>query len=296
MIASYIMNKRSHCVCERDLFPDDCDCGFEEEEEQRQAARRVRLAIERKQFLAEYPSIIFPSYKIYKESNGRLGFCLLGSPPTWSERNKMITDELMRFQKTLRKPTILDWTHEKEWRATEMCLRIVHEYNFLGYREFKNNWDSGNFYGEGRLLRNHNIGDGDFIGEVMSYVCPSLELERIIDPFVKAIAIIETYRNKDSFIDAWNDFFHNSPEQCNSRFVYLGYVQDRYIGWNSPFVKKQNCARQKFVQLTNRQFERFWDEAVMTVKALLVIDCLKEWAHVRYTSRGLYNDSFAFDF
>jgi hypothetical protein len=178
MNASYITNKRTHCVCERDLFPDDCDCGFEEEEAQRQAARRVRLAIKMKQFLAENPSIIFPSYKTYKESGGRLGFCLLGPPPSWSKRNKLIVDELTRFQGTLRKPTILDWTHEKEWQATEMCLRIVHEYyGFMGYREFKKDWDSGNFYRGGRLLKNHNIGDGDFIGEVTSYVCPSLELE-----------------------------------------------------------------------------------------------------------------------
>jgi hypothetical protein len=42
-----------------------------------------------------------------------------------------------------------------------------------------------------------------------------------------------------------------------------------------------------FVQLTNRQLELFWDRAVMTVKALLIIDCLNVWADASFISRGL---------
>jgi hypothetical protein len=100
----------------------------------------------------------------------------------------------------------------------------------LGYEKFKKDWDNGEYYGEGNLLRNPNIKVGDFIGEVIDYICPYLEVEQIIDPFIKAIAIIETYQMKDAFLDAWNEFFHNSPDQSDCRFVYFGYVQDRYIG------------------------------------------------------------------
>jgi hypothetical protein len=84
------------CICERALFADDCNCGFEEEEELRHATKWLQVENKRKKFLAEYPSIIFQSYKDYKQSNGRLGF-VLGPPPTRSERNLLIVDELMEF-------------------------------------------------------------------------------------------------------------------------------------------------------------------------------------------------------
>lgn len=55
---------------------------------------------------------------------------------------------------------------------------------------------------------------------------PSLDLERIIDRFVKAIAVVETYRSKDGFIYVWNEnifIFHNAGEYLDIRFFYLGW-------------------------------------------------------------------------
>jgi hypothetical protein len=285
-------NRRTHCVCDRDLFPDDCDCGFEIEEEMRRAVKQIRLERERMIFLSEYPSIVFTPFKTYK--SGSLFF--LGPCPTRSERNEIILEELMGFRSTLERPNLYSWVNEDKWGMIDKCLGLIHEYDWMGYKEFKRDWDSGRYYGEGELLRNPNIKVGDIIGEVIDYVSPSLQIERIIDPFVKAIAIVETFQSRDGFVDAWTDVFHGSHELSDSRFVYFGYVQDRYIGWNSPFDQDKNCASQSFVQMTNRQLGVFWDRAVMTVKALLVIDCLKTWAHLRFTSRGLYNESFNFDF
>jgi hypothetical protein len=285
-------DKRSHCVCERDLFPDNCDCGFDFEEKLRRA-KQIWLERERMIFLSEYPWIVFPPYKTYNQ--GSLLF-FLGPSPTRSERNKIILEELKEFRSTLQRPTIYSWVDEDKWRITDICVDLIHEYNWMGYKEFKKDWDSDRYYGEGKLLRNPNLKVGDIVGEVIEYVSPSLQIEGIIDPFVKAIAIVETFQSKDGFIDAWNEFFQGSHELSDSRFVYFGYVQDRYIGWNNPFDREKNSASQSFVQLTNRKLGQFWDRAVMTVKALLVIDCLKAWAHVHFTSHGLYNESFDFDF
>jgi hypothetical protein len=44
---------------------------------------------------------------------------------------------------------------------------MIHEYDFLGYEKFKKDWDSGKYYGEGKLSRIPNIKVGDFIGEVI---------------------------------------------------------------------------------------------------------------------------------
>jgi hypothetical protein len=111
-----------------------------------------------------------------------------------------------------------------------------------------------------------------------------LEVKQIIDPFIKAIAIVKTYKSKDEFLDAWNEFYHNSADQLDCRFVYFGYVQDRYIGWNSPFNKKINRDSQRFVQLTNRQLGKNWDL------------CLMVWADAHFISLRLYNEFFNFGF
>lgn len=80
------------------------------------------------------------------------------------------------------------------------------------------------------------------------------------------------------------------------RFVYLGYQFEEYIGWNSPFGIKTNTCFQLHCQFNTFKLEQFWEKAWITVKGLLIMDCLNIWAHDRFTSRGLTTDPFDFGF
>lgn len=125
-------------------------------------------------------------------------------------------------------------------------------------------------------------------GEVTDFVCPSRELERIIDLFIKAVAIVETWRTEEDFIHVWDEFFQGKPDRSDAKFVYLGWKFEKYIGWNDCFVKNQNYVRQVFLQ--------FHRDHKITVKALLIIDCLDVWAYHHFGSYGTIDESFDFCF
>lgn len=141
-----------------------------------------------------------------------------------------------------------------------------------------------------------NVGIDDFVGEVTEFVCPNKELERIIDPFTKAIAIVETWMTEDDFITAWNDFFEGKSDSSDARFVYLGWKFEKYLGWNGRFVKNQNNVKQVFCQFSSYRLAQFWNRARNTVKALLVMDCIDFWAYRQFRSSGLVDEPFDFSF
>jgi hypothetical protein len=178
----------------------------------------------------------------------------------------------------------------------DTCLILAHDYDLLGYKSFKRKWDDGTYYGKGNLYKSLNVGIDDFVGEVIEFVCPSRELERIIDPFTKAIAIVETWKTEEDFIRAWNDFFQGKPDRSDARFVYLGWQFEHYLGWDGRFVQHRNNVKQKFCQFSTLKLADFWKRACNTVKALLIMDCIDFWAYRKFRSSGLIDEPFDFSF
>jgi hypothetical protein len=314
--------------CDKDLFPEDCDCDFDEinpkvtttnttkkknkfiitnEDDERgrsnAAAQENNQGFDNASFSMDYKSLIFPPYKEYtvtKKNDPTMRFWLLQLPPTTDELKHTIVEALQAKKRAVLQEYAEDgnifYGVDPRLYILDTCLELVYDYNLLGYKKFKKDFDGGLYFNEGALQRSLNVGIDDFVGEVTEFVCPSRELERIIDPFTKAIAIVETWNTENDFVEAWNDFFGGKPDLSNARFVYLGWKFENYLGWDGRFVKGENNVRQEFSQFNNLILRRFWNRARNTVKALLIMDSIEVWAYYRFRSCGLISEPFDFSF
>jgi hypothetical protein len=266
------------------LFPDDSDCGYHEQQTLHPDKKQKKDDGD-KHFLRNYPDLIFPNYSEYYSSQGSpsAGRLLMNAAVDTACMRKetkriMIDAILAEDQRMRRHPGEYSFTDERQTLAT--CIELIKEYSAMpGYRDYKKIYDEKKYFNEGTLkLGNTEV--GYIVGEVIDYVTPSLDLERIIDRFVKAIAIVETYRSKDNFINAWNEnIFHNAREYADIRFLYLGWDLKTYIGCDTNLKSKEETAMVTVCEQFNRQqLERFWDKAWNTVRALLLVDCLRTWA------------------
>lgn len=175
----------------------------------------------------------------------------------------------------------------EEEELLDICLELAHDYNASGYRKFKSDYDDDNFYSRGRLVQG-NInkttgGQAVFVGEVFDCVSPDRDIEGIIDKFIKAIAIVETWETEDKFLEAWDrDVFKHVGDRSDNRFVHLGWQMNKYLGWNTPALtekERYNLVKKVlFQQFDHRSLSKFWKIAWRTVKALLIMDCINKWA------------------
>jgi hypothetical protein len=122
-------------------------------------------------------------------------------------------------------------------------------------------------------------------------------LERINDPFIKAIWIVETWRTEEDYIHAWNDFFQGKADTLDARFVYLGQtIDNEYLGCNGCFVINQNNLQQVFCQINRLNLARFYNRAWNMVKVLLIMDCIDVWEYCHFRRYGLIHEPFDFCF
>lgn len=271
--------KRDRCTCDRELFPDDCDCGYEE---QQQSTKR-KLAED--EFLRSYTTSIFPRYKQYMrgEEDGIMWWRLgVGDPPTTREkRDKMIEAVARERIRLILIPVEQPNEYWEEWETLNECLAIMKEYHDPpGYRGVKMRWDNGTFCKEGTLKKGNAV-LGNIIGEVVDFVSPSVEVEKIVEKHIKAIAVVETWKTKEQFIEAWETdvFGGQTSERALSRYVYLGWKLYEYIGIDNPITKANARKIQNSVQFDRCKLGNFWDKARITVKAMLIVDCLDMWAY-----------------
>lgn len=308
-----------YCLCDQDLFGDeDCrDCDYDESilltypsavptkrtkievvddavaEEEAPQLINVASVPTGNSFLMDYPEIIHPLYKDYcgdwKNSENEV-----------EERNKMII--VRRFLIQEKNECVRNRTRvEHNWHGSytyygpkgeeeeimDICLELAHDYYGCGYRKFKSDYDSLNFYPHGRLiqgnLKKKMGGQEVVVGEVFDCVSPDREIEGIIDKFIKAIAIVEKWETEDNFLDAWDrNVFNRVADGSDDRFVYLGWQMNKYLGWNTPDlseVERYHLVKMgEFQQFNYRSLSKFWQVAWRTVRALLIMDCINQWA------------------
>jgi hypothetical protein len=286
-----INNKRTRCICERDLYFDDCDCGFEEELLLQSAKKHKDT------FLLDYPTLIFPKYKDYT-TGATMEFWRLGSPPPTKAQQKSLM--ITAVKDKMRHMMMWDQQgdYSEELKVLEKCLMLLEEFHSMpGYEFYKKMFDEKRYYQDGKL-RWGNFEVGNIVGEVTDYVTPSPEIEGIIDPFVKAIAVVEKYETSDGFLEAWNGggIFKHKGENANARFLYLGRRFKMYIGRDTKLSKEgQETAMERVSYRCDTQgLVQFWDNAWNTVKAMLIIDCLHSWSYNYHISR--LTGPFDFDF
>jgi hypothetical protein len=287
-LVNNVNNKHAHCICQRELFRHDCDCGFDEQL-LLQAVKKCKES-----FLQDYPTLIFPKYKYYTKGTWA-EFQRLGSLTTKAQQKslmiKAITDEMRHL--------MLDQQDDcsEEWKVLEKCLILLKEYHSMpGYTSYKKAFDEKRYYQHGKL-RWGNFEVGNIVGEVTEYVTPSPNIERIIDPFIKAIAVVEKYETLDRFLEAWNGgVFKNKGEHANVRFLYLGQRLKMYIGCDTKLSQGEETVMERVsCQCDTQGLVRFWDNAWNAVKAMLIIDCLHSWSYNYLISSLTGPFDFGFD-
>jgi hypothetical protein len=165
-----------------------------------------------------------------------------------------------------------------------VCLELVHDYDCCGYKKFKKDFDEGKYYDQGRLYKGNEV-VGKIIGEVSEYVSPVVDVERIIDKYIKAIAILERWKTVDDFIYDWDGNVFTglllNEKTAHERFLFTGFVLNRYIGWeNNSVAELHDCGLiMEFQQVTTGTITRFWNKARMTVQAMSIVDRLDDWSY-----------------
>jgi hypothetical protein len=201
------------------------------------------------------------------------GIHLLGRVPDAKEKKEIMVKRLLEEKIQVK-------GDEEGIDILNACLELINDYNTKGYRHFKRCYDEGTYYKKGHLFKGNNI-VGRCVGEVTDYVSPSLEIEGMIDNYIKAIAIVEIWQTEDAFIFDWEEnVFGGARDLSEKRFIFMGWVLNRYIGWNTNSVKIQHdCGKVDwFLQFDRRRLSIFWNKAWNTVKAMLIVDCLDSWA------------------
>ena len=258
--------------CDKDLFPEACDCDFDkinplvtsttkknkfiknEDEWHSDAAahQENNQGFDDASFSMDYKSLIFPPYKDYmvtKKNDPAMHFYLLQPPPTTEELKHTIVEALQVARRAVLQEYAKDgniyYVIDLHLDILDTCLVLVHDYNLLGYKKFKKDFDGGVYFAKGTLQQSLNVSIDDFVGEVTEFVCPSRELERIIDPFTKAIAIVEMWRTENGFVEAWNEFFGGKPDSSDARFYLFGVEVWKLsrLGWLLCWKKKQCVPR-----------------------------------------------------
>jgi hypothetical protein len=214
------------------------------------------------EFIRNYPISIFRHYNRYMKGNedGIMWWGLrTGPPPTVSKtKDKMIEAIAREKMRLIRIP--VDQPNEywrEQWDILNECLVMIKEYhNPPGYRMVKRRWDEGSFCNQGTLKKG-NESLGYIIGEVVDFVSPSVEVERIVEKHIKAIAVVETWKTKERFIEAWETgvFGGKTSERALVRYIYLGWRLTENIGLDSPVLTHANERDSRLLQ-NSVQFDR----------------------------------------
>jgi hypothetical protein len=124
----------------------------------------------------------------------------------------------------------------------------MRERRLPGYRTMKRSWDDGSFCGG--KLKQRNMKVGNIVGEVVDFISPSVDVKRIIDKYVEAIAVVETWGTEEQFVEAWeNDVFGGEyNEMAGIRYVDFRLVT-RYGGPCTEWVQPEYSLE----TLTNKQ-------------------------------------------
>jgi hypothetical protein len=310
LINYQLSNKRRYCLCDEDLFPeDDCaDCEYDESILLTRPAARQRKVLEQddhntssvrkcenlfnKSFLMAYPGNVYPPFnKQYSDWRQRSGGITSGEPKKVvmstlvAEKKRFLANRLEIKSAYDYSTYVVSGTKGEDEDIVDICLELAYDYDACGYGKFKFDFDHSIFYDHGRLVKgNYSVGSKFVVGEVLDYVTPSREIEGIIDKYVKAIAIVETWQTEENFLENWEEnVFNKVGDNSDNRFVYLGWTMNRYLGWNTPNITEQKELEALGKETLCKQFNtvtlsRFWKKAWNTVKALLIMDCLNNWA------------------
>jgi hypothetical protein len=114
----------------------------------------------------------------------------------------------------------------------------------------------------------------------MTILTPSSEVEEVLCKFVKSIATVETWSDRNKFIDIWNDMhFPGKLEFSLQRYIRLGWKPEDYVGWDWVLGNKNRLVKEhlSFVHLDSVRLGYYWDKAWDCVKALLIMDALVNW-------------------
>jgi hypothetical protein len=119
------------------------------------------------------------------------------------------------------------------------------------------------------------------IGEELTILTPLRDVEEVLCKFVKSIATVETFNNRDNFINIWNEtHFPGESEMSIRRFIRLGWTTEDYIGWDWAGDNDRNVKYVlEFVHLDSRRLGYYWDEAWEYVRAMLIMDALVDWIY-----------------
>jgi hypothetical protein len=279
-IANYsATSKRTRC----------CDSGYEEQQRS-SGIRRKNAGVDDRsdiEFLRQYPSFFFPYYNEYMMGDVDRQL----SPIMLSRKKDLILHEIAQERMRLKRLTGRLDEYWKEWDVLNECIVMLKEYDSPpGYKSVKSSWDSCSFFKDGKL-RKGNMMVGNIVGEMVDFVTPSIDVERIIDKYVKAIAVVETWRTKERFIEAWvMDVFRGErSERANIRYIYLGWRMRNYIGIDNPVMEGESGGGMMHVsvQCDTHRLSMFWEHALITLKAMLIMDCLDSWAETRLSSSSI---------
>jgi hypothetical protein len=96
---------------------------------------------------------------------------------------------------------------------------------------------------------------------------------------------VEKWETEENFLEAWESLvFENAGERSDDRFIYVGWHNTTYLGWNTPeyirryMLKSEARKKQVFHQFDQMLLSKFWGIAWRNVKALLLMDCIKRYA------------------
>jgi hypothetical protein len=296
----HFTGKRKYCLCDKDLFPgDDCEsCGYDESILRHYPDARPLLKVARLQQTNDLEECTVISKDITKKHIQTI---------LKKEKTRLVSNRVeMKRGIHLYYYYVEVADKEEEEEVVDICLELAHDYNACGYKKFKKDYDIKSFNSQGRLLEGS---DGARIrvavGEVTDYVSPSKEVEGIIDKYVKAIAIVETWKTEDSFLKDWNDtVFTGVGEKSNDRYIYMGWNMKTYFGWNMRQLELNDEEEQSEIgrmeavsmQFDQRTLSAFWKKAWNTVRALQLIDRINEWALDHARNPVAWRKPFVFSF
>jgi hypothetical protein len=127
----------------------------------------------------------------------------------------------------------------KDIKVLDILMVLNRDYDCKGFNKFCQDWQEKK-YAKGRLrmqchldVSRNCVALEQGIGEEPTILTPSSEVEEVLCEFVKSIATVETWRNRDNFIKVWNDrHFPGESEFSIRRFVRLGWTPEEYVAWN----------------------------------------------------------------
>jgi hypothetical protein len=228
-------------------------------------------------FLQQYPSTIYKHFGLYNKHVPSMDTSL----PTPSVVKEWVEHYICRLSQNKYKK----WKLSRDIKVLDILVALNRDYDCKGYRKFCQDWRSGT-YGRGglKMQRRLDVAQNEValeqgIGDETKILTPSREVEEVLCKFVKSIATVETWRERNKFIEVWNDtHFPGVSEFSIRRYVKIGWTPEEYVGWN--WVGNENREVKEymsFVHLDSVRLGYYWDEAWDNVKALLIMDALVDW-------------------